>query len=467
MEDEIDNILDGFPISLQRNFFGVINLQKNVCNFIYYNKVLYAVIVKHSAKTINDYIDSFDKSSTEIKPLYKIGENSENEDKIYHENIEEIKKCTVINYFGFLDFMIASYSRNEATKKLFLSSKKTEKNVSVCGTFALEAFTLNRQINKEQSDFDAYGKNMLMTFVINVISTPPKEMEKIVDSMGLKFLQENIFKMYLSVNVQKKKFTSVIGLPSEVIKYLGEDGHGKLYGVMRELSGIVDNNEIIYLVEFFKNIETIHKTESLEIIECFKSFAEIICRIMKFHRVPMKSLLTYIYRQNIYYSSSLNPIPIALEYYDYISIADKNKIPVETFPQNLRTEHYFIVENTKFENDKSKENAFEKEVSSYKDLEYGNKKFCAVCPKSITDLINEGAIMHHCIGSYVDRIISGAKVFFIRKTKEPNVPFVDIEIQGSIPVQIKQKFDDDVNDPEIIEFVNEWIIAKQKEGKIE
>ncbi|MBR3242254.1 MAG: PcfJ domain-containing protein [Bacillus sp. (in: Bacteria)] len=48
------------------------------------------------------------------------------------------------------------------------------------------------------------------------------------------------------------------------------------------------------------------------------------------------------------------------------------------------------------------------------------------------ELLNEGRVLHHCVGSYVDQILSGnSYIIFLRKSQAPQVPFVTINVSAS------------------------------------
>ncbi|ANU53043.1 PcfJ domain-containing protein [Acutalibacter muris] len=63
--------------------------------------------------------------------------------------------------------------------------------------------------------------------------------------------------------------------------------------------------------------------------------------------------------------------------------------------------------------------------------EYASEDYCVVYPQTKNDFINEGRILHHCVGnaSYYDRHVLGrSMVFFIRRASQPEKPFFTTEI---------------------------------------
>ena len=60
-----------------------------------------------------------------------------------------------------------------------------------------------------------------------------------------------------------------------------------------------------------------------------------------------------------------------------------------------------------------------------------------VVPRSEADIVNEGKILCHCVGGYVDRHIKGTlSILFLRKASAPDTPYLTIEMNGTELVQI-------------------------------
>ena len=54
-------------------------------------------------------------------------------------------------------------------------------------------------------------------------------------------------------------------------------------------------------------------------------------------------------------------------------------------------------------------------------------------PQDAQEIKNEGAILHHCVGTYVERVAKGlTHIFFIRKEKEPDTPYFTMEYNLSL-----------------------------------
>lgn len=81
-----------------------------------------------------------------------------------------------------------------------------------------------------------------------------------------------------------------------------------------------------------------------------------------------------------------------------------------------------------------------------------------VLPTSGTDLIQEGKALHHCVGSYVNKVVNGdCAIVFVRKRDNPTVPYITCEIlpNGSIR-QYYKKSDYYISTPEEHEFYDAY-----------
>lgn len=69
------------------------------------------------------------------------------------------------------------------------------------------------------------------------------------------------------------------------------------------------------------------------------------------------------------------------------------------------------------------------ELLSY---EYLDKEFCVLVPKDAVELAKEGETLHHCVKTYIDKVINKETIIlFIRKISEVNKPFFTLEIKDN------------------------------------
>lgn len=66
------------------------------------------------------------------------------------------------------------------------------------------------------------------------------------------------------------------------------------------------------------------------------------------------------------------------------------------------------------------------------------KGLILVVPTCAQDIRDEGEALHHCVGSYIDRVAKGeTNIFFVRKADAPTVPFFTMEFKNGKVVQCR------------------------------
>ena len=61
-----------------------------------------------------------------------------------------------------------------------------------------------------------------------------------------------------------------------------------------------------------------------------------------------------------------------------------------------------------------------------------------VVPSSLDDIKREGEVLHHCVGTYTERVAKGeTNIFFVRKEKEPSVPYFTVEYKNGKVAQCR------------------------------
>ena len=88
-------------------------------------------------------------------------------------------------------------------------------------------------------------------------------------------------------------------------------------------------------------------------------------------------------------------------------------------------------------------------------------------PNKLEELKAEGEALHHCVGTYMEKVRKGeTMIFFIRRKEEPNKPFYTLEWKGRV-LQCRGSHNCDMT-PEVKAFVNifqEKMVEYEKEPK--
>ena len=88
-----------------------------------------------------------------------------------------------------------------------------------------------------------------------------------------------------------------------------------------------------------------------------------------------------------------------------------------------------------------------------------------VAPVEVQEILNEGKALHHCVGSYVDKVIKGeTAILFIRNINDPETPFYTLEYRKGQIIQCRGNRNDETTN-EIDEFTTAWIAWTRRKTK--
>lgn len=148
---------------------------------------------------------------------------------------------------------------------------------------------------------------------------------------------------------------------------------------------------------------------------------------------------------------------------------------------------YLETELTKVYNlyrDKAKNEAFKHSIERLKTYEFSDGQLSVVAPTQASDLTTEGAVLHHCVGSFIEAVANNKEnVVFIRRNDLLNEPYYTMAISPSGNIEqihcvyngdltaegqehayettqrevYNQKFD-------LIKFLKQWVSAMKQKG---
>lgn len=79
-------------------------------------------------------------------------------------------------------------------------------------------------------------------------------------------------------------------------------------------------------------------------------------------------------------------------------------------------------------------------------------------PSSVAELKAEGKTLHHCVGTYAERVANGdTSIYFIRKEEEPETPYFTLEIKNGTVIQCRGYSNCNANDA-VNRFVNDFTL---------
>lgn len=152
------------------------------------------------------------------------------------------------------------------------------------------------------------------------------------------------------------------------------------------------------------------------------------------------------------------------EYRDYLDMQTQMYGDIkEKYPDNWLTSLQIMKAKFNAWKELHKDERFLNNVSKLKYLEYSDKEYCIVIPTKASDVVDEGAHLGHCVGSYVNRIVNGeTNILFMRKVNEPEESLVTLEFKNNTLCQYKGYGDRPVTEEED-KFLTKWCKEKNIE----
>jgi hypothetical protein len=103
----------------------------------------------------------------------------------------------------------------------------------------------------------------------------------------------------------------------------------------------------------------------------------------------------------------------------------------DRYPKGLKMSHDIAARNYRVKQSQAFAERFTSVCESIKNLEFSNKEFSIVLPKSVNDIVNEGAALNHCVASYVSGVVDRQySIVFLRKADELEKPLVTVQISA-------------------------------------
>lgn len=108
--------------------------------------------------------------------------------------------------------------------------------------------------------------------------------------------------------------------------------------------------------------------------------------------------------------------------------------PQILFPKGLRATHdrlaVTVAELKKREESEKSRARFQAVLDRYGHLEWSDGDICIRLPRSLAELVREGATLHHCVGGYGDKHLSGSDViWFVRHARRPERSWYTLDIR--------------------------------------
>lgn len=112
----------------------------------------------------------------------------------------------------------------------------------------------------------------------------------------------------------------------------------------------------------------------------------------------------------------------------------------ERFPRNIMQAHEQDLKLIQASKDKEIQKKFNKVIKTYHPIEWTDGELCIRIPLTEQELIKEGQILRHCVGSYGKSHAEGQKIiFFVRHYRRPERSYytLNIDFSGKEPREIQ------------------------------
>ena len=127
------------------------------------------------------------------------------------------------------------------------------------------------------------------------------------------------------------------------------------------------------------------------------------------------------------------------------------------YPRDLKTAHDKTARQFEQEKDALLKQGFVavyKDIAGKLDFEKGGLKI--VAPSLPDEVIAEGHALHHCVGSYVERVADHeCIILFLRRCAAEDQPYYTIEVRGNKAVQVRGMGNCRMT-PEVEAFITAW-----------
>ena len=165
---------------------------------------------------------------------------------------------------------------------------------------------------------------------------------------------------------------------------------------------------------------------------------------------------------------------------DYINMADRmkmnTKIDLIARPKDLKYSHDELVLLSQKKGLEKQAKELEKkwpkvnkQLPKLQKFEFTQGEYTFIAPKNVLDIVTEGTILGHCVHTcdyYFSRIQTDESyLFFLRKSKQPDMPWYTLEVEPSGNIRQKRTTGDNQNEDfqKAVPFLKKWQKHFQKQ----
>ncbi|QIA28590.1 hypothetical protein [Phage f2b1] len=161
------------------------------------------------------------------------------------------------------------------------------------------------------------------------------------------------------------------------------------------------------------------------------------------YNLPVKKMIRYIYFE-CDVSQGLDA-GVAIDHYrDYLRMVHEMEYErFDRYPKFLKTAHDVVARNHKVKLSAEELEQWNANVEKAKSFTYSYGDYKIITPEVPKDLVREGNVLGHCVGSYIKKVVRGTStIMFLRDKLDETHPLVTVEIKGGAVTQARGKMNE-------------------------
>lgn len=241
------------------------------------------------------------------------------------------------------------------------------------------------------------------------------------------------------------------------------------YGKRRTITTTIKNGVISDWSKLYNSWE--HETEINDVIYCFENTIRIynISVAKKMEQSIFDNLKKCIQRTITDYwgRERKTSMKFPTAYVDFLNMIDQCEFQSRVKPyfeniEELSNMHEMMVDIINSKKDEIEQRKWDSRKSSWLKWEFKGETMSAIAPLKPDMLAEEGITLHHCVRSYIQKVLNGTtNIMFIRMNEELDKPFYTVEVDNNGIIQQVHGFGNCNATPEVEKFVKKWCKEKK------
>lgn len=230
-------------------------------------------------------------------------------------------------------------------------------------------------------------------------------------------------------NIEYDNFPTVYIADFEWIDW-GERKPHKMLGIskqaLKELGGYSWSNAVYSSFDrYFKEYGLLPNDFQMLVqkygLTACNRLADLISEAPK--EITLEKITNYLQRQNC---NSTRGVELYIDYMEMVGFEERELF----WPKALETAHDTAAKTLEFKKTEKSRSAFQKVYARYSQLEWSDGELSIIMPRFPDELTQEGKVLKHCVGTYINKHAEGKNViFFVRHKRRPERSYYTLNIE--------------------------------------